>query len=851
MKRLIIIALALLSATMAQGQTTFSGITLPDHLCAGDTQRVHFGYNPTDEVLIYTHVATLAHSERVFLPDGVSCPPHGCAYQSPINFTHFIPGSTITSVEDIRYVRLNIEHSYIGDLYIKINCPNGQSADILRYGGSGSSSCNSSITSAHRGWVNGNNGSGGTFFGLANDTEDSGNKCDSSVYRNRPGTPWNYCWSNNTTEGYTYGANGGYVYRTANIHTLSGGWDDVVDSSNVAAGTQFYHPDENFQSLVGCPLNGNWSITVQDGWSMDNGWLFEWEMSLQANVTQQDTCLLAERYMSGPFLSQLNDSLFAIQVPSTLTHDTTAAYLIRMTNTCNDTTDTVVYIHIHPNYSYEFDTVACDEYTFEGTHYTSTLQHDFAGQTQYGCDSTVHIGLIINHSDTISMTDTVCDRYLWNGTEYSSSGTYSLLTANQFNCDSLSLLNLTVNRSDTTTLNEVECDRYQWNDTVFTSSGTYIFPLRNQANCDSTVHINLTINYSDSIALQEVVCDSFLWNGTNYTTGGTYRVMTNNQFGCDSLTQLFLTIHYSHTNTITDGGCEQYRWNDSIYTASGYYTRMTRTTFGCDSIMELHLTIDQMPQLKVDTSEFRCEDQFFELMAYTDAENLTWSAQPTDASLHGQEHQDLIHVSPQTTTQYTAMVKSANELCVNTQSLLLLPIPHLEALMRIEPENATADNQIITLKDRSKGNIIERLWLADEEYVGDKMNQEYRYPAGHDSVGIQLIVTESVYACRDTAYGTIHRLGGSLWAPNAFTPDEAINREFRIYGDKIVYFELDIYARNGQLVFHSDKMEMGWDGRNLSGFPCPQASYAYIVRYAISARPKELQIKKGTVTLLR
>ena len=98
------------------------------------------------------------------------------------------------------------------------------------------------------------------------------------------GTPWNYCWSNNTTNGYQYANGQGYVYENVNQgHHLS----NTVDSSDMANMTNIYHPDESFEALIGCPMNGTWSITIVDSWYGDNGYITEWEFAINGvtNVT--------------------------------------------------------------------------------------------------------------------------------------------------------------------------------------------------------------------------------------------------------------------------------------------------------------------------------------------------------------------------------------------------------------------------------------------------------------------------------------------------------------------------------------------------------------------------------------
>lgn len=234
--------------------------------------------------------STLGHADTIFLPDGAQCDVNGdgvlrCAYESTVNFTDFQNGAVVRSIEDILYLTLSIEHSYIGDIFIMLSCPNGQQAVILRKHSTGTNTaCYDTIVSMGDvvGWQTGTSNNS-SFFGVPYDPyDDADDVCDKTDALNAIGTPWRYAWSNNSVRGYEYaGGDYGLVYESSNI-----GNDEsyAVDSSNLIAMTQIYHPDQSFESLVGCPLNGPWTITVIDGYMYDNGWLTDWQLALSEDL---------------------------------------------------------------------------------------------------------------------------------------------------------------------------------------------------------------------------------------------------------------------------------------------------------------------------------------------------------------------------------------------------------------------------------------------------------------------------------------------------------------------------------------------------------------------------------------
>ncbi|MBS1746644.1 MAG: gliding motility-associated C-terminal domain-containing protein [Bacteroidetes bacterium] len=87
--------------------------------------------------------------------------------------------------------------------------------------------------------------------------------------------------------------------------------------------------------------------------------------------------------------------------------------------------------------------------------------------------------------------------------------------------------------------------------------------------------------------------------------------------------------------------------------------------------------------------------------------------------------------------------------------------------------------------------------------------------------------------------------------PSAFTPNhDGLNDCFEVkYWGPADIFDLSVYNRMGDLVFHSNNINACWDG-NYKGLPQPQGVYVYKIN--ISSRCSNgLVQKKGTVVLIR
>ena len=434
-----------------------SSINFPD-MCAGNSYLITGSYETESEIEMYHTQSTLSIADTAFLPDGVPCDPYGCSYRSTLTFTDYNDDAIVESVDDIYYVKINMEHSFIGDIYINITCPNGQKADIMRWAGTGSSQCSSQIPSSSRNWQSGYNTGGGTYFGQAYDYGAT-DKCDRNAPSNAPGIGWNYCWSNNTSQGYTYAADGALVYRSANVH------NGIVDSSNVNTGTKFYHPDQSFANLIGCPLNGSWYIEVIDGYSVDNGYIFGWELSLTDALFTNSSFDVSYITPDDIWTTVVSDSSFIISPPADLSGDTTLLYSLSFYDSEGCSFDTIVPVQVMA-------------------------------------------------SQPIVVWDTAYGSYEWYGETYTTSGTYTHSVTNDSGCPRTDTLHLTILNNDTLYLSATIClgsvfQEYGF-DTLFTSVGTYTLSRTIHANqCDSTIVVTLTIRDSVTIATSALsICPS-------------------------------------------------------------------------------------------------------------------------------------------------------------------------------------------------------------------------------------------------------------------------------------------------------------------------------------------------------
>ncbi len=774
--------------------------SIPHALCPGDSTSVSVGLSAFANVHVYLGQNLLSESNRIFLPDGVSCSPYGCSYRSELEFTDFNDNAQITNVNDIRYVMLSLEHTYAGDLYINITCPNGQSADILRYGGSGNSQCNSSIPSSSRGWKRGFNAPVSTYFGLPHTTNESP-ACDSTLPGNRPGVGWRYCWSN-AMDAFVYTPNDGIIYRSINVHS------NTFDSSNVRLGTNFYHPDQSFASLVGCPMNGTWYIEVIDGWSGDNGYIFGWTLALNSQRIPHNDYIPTVSYADiiGPWVERNTDTTFSIFAPDSLAADTTVTYIV----------------HIYDSNGCQFDT------SFSILFRAPSIGDTFA---------------------------VACDSFLWRGNTYYQTTTDTLpaLLTNSAGCDSTLVLNLSMLQSiqvqifDTCTENMLP---YTYHDSVFyTDTADVLFTVPIADGCDSIIRYSLHVLRNVYTDVDTTLCADqlpFTWHDHLFTESGTHTVTLSCRNGADSIVTYILHANPVYNLQVADTICQgsSYLFGKQSLSLPGRYTDTLLTAALCDSVVHLQLALLDTIHIEL-MHDSRCQPPVHLVSCNTSPSwRYLWTSDPDDPDLTPQQHSNHITVSPSATTIYYLVVSHSNtDFCSSTDSISLSPITPIQIDWDIN-----INGQQLEIINTSTG-YTSQSWYVNGQLT-DNHSSRFLYFGGDQTDSIRVTLVLSNDLCTDSISKTFVLIHSAIYFPNVFTPDAEDNNRFAAIGSGILEYEIWIFDRRGVKVYHGTDVDKGWDGTS-NGRPCQQAAYTYFCRYRDHDSAQGYKTAKGTVLLLR
>ncbi len=196
-----------------------------DSACAGQA----FALAGVATTTIWTGFATSVAATTP-IPDGT-----GQAYESSLVFDIFKPGDAILSSIDFDRICINIEHAVNGQLQFELECPTGNRISLKDFG-TGTANLGEPVL-----WDN-----------------------------VTPGVGYEYCFTNQP-------AFGTMAQTTPRFHQYTDrAGNYYFNAAYLPAGA--YTPENNFNGLIGCPLNGKWTLRVRDNAPGDNGFIFGWRM---------------------------------------------------------------------------------------------------------------------------------------------------------------------------------------------------------------------------------------------------------------------------------------------------------------------------------------------------------------------------------------------------------------------------------------------------------------------------------------------------------------------------------------------------------------------------------------------
>lgn len=184
--------------------------------------------------------------------------------------------------------------------------------------------------------------------------------------------------------------------------------------------------------------------------------------------------------------------------------------------------------------------------------------------------------------------------------------------------------------------------------------------------------------------------------------------------------------------------------------------------------------------------------------------------------------------------------------CPVVDTIRLKVLDPIDAKFRLSPSWLIAGSMEFEARDFST-NSLGRRWYVDS-VLQDESGPVLRYEALPDRDSLVVMLEAFNNSCLDTAEQTVAIYRYSLQFPNIFTPSQGTNRLFCPTGNSVTDYELWIFDRRGDLVFHTDDFAEPWDGTS-GGRPCKQDTYVYTCRFLTPDGAHRTQT--GTVSLIR
>ncbi|NOY51733.1 MAG: PKD domain-containing protein [Chlorobi bacterium] len=241
-----------------------------------------------------------------------------------------------------------------------------------------------------------------------------------------------------------------------------------------------------------------------------------------------------------------------------------------------------------------------------------------------------------------------------------------------------------------------------------TTTTTYSVTVTNACDFTASTDISITVNPlpNASAGLDNSICfgDSFNLEAS----GGTDYVWTSAPVdpslgGQDSTYNPIVTpdqqTNYTYSVQVTDAN-------------------------GCVNTDDMILQVDPVPDISLDVpDDFACYGETVSLTAVGTATDLTWTANPPDASLTGQETNAVINVTPLETTTYTLVGNVAGFNCPATLEQTITVKPELFSTFALQSDLVCENEALIVNYTGNAGTAANYSWYFDGASINSGSGQ--------------------------------------------------------------------------------------------------------------------------------
>lgn len=177
----------------------------------------------------------------------------------------------------------------------------------------------------------------------------------------------------------------------------------------------------------------------------------------------------------------------------------------------------------------------------------------------------------------------------------------------------------------------------------------------------------------------------------------------------------------------------------------------------------------------------------------------------------------------------------------------IFPKPNADFSWTPDRPNTVSDN-MVTFNPVGQSNSSTWLWELGPNLTSNDKNPTNTFEEQGNFPITFVVITE--HGCKDTITKVLEvKDEFLLWIPNAFTVNgDGLNDTFKPKGLGINKFEMSIYDRWGNMVYHTTDINKGWDG-TFKGVQCKDEVYIYSI--TVVDNKSQRHTKTGHVTLLK
>ncbi|TXC78992.1 gliding motility-associated C-terminal domain-containing protein [Luteibaculum oceani] len=191
---------------------------------------------------------------------------------------------------------------------------------------------------------------------------------------------------------------------------------------------------------------------------------------------------------------------------------------------------------------------------------------------------------------------------------------------------------------------------------------------------------------------------------------------------------------------------------------------------------------------------------------------------------------------------YNAEIETFNKYgCRNVQLIKYVIISHPlpNATIKWSPSSPDINSGVVNVYNLDNANISNWNWqvtnsrdVIDEHFFNKKTAT---YVVGDDSTTLDVnLRVATPFGCLDSASARIKiRLAHDIFVPNGFTPNgDGANDEFKpvVFNVRDEGYKMMVFNRWGEMIFQSDDINRGWDGRYLGEIVKPGV-YVWRIQY--------------------